>query len=488
MRTSDLSLKKDTTMLTRALTVTLGTLLLLESCAPTLPALKKKDLSLPGKYSHASSAQQKGPSGADILWKDFFALKELRPLIEEALVRNIELHLRDQEVLIKNNEVLARQGEYLPMFSAKASGGVEKAERFSTEDANEPVNFSRGGLSASWEIDIWKKLRNATKSAHLSYLSTIEGRRYVVTGIVAEVANTYFELMAIDNSLKVVDTYVGILSQIRQMVQLQQTAGRTTSLAVKRFEAEVLKNQARLYELRQRQLVTENKLNVLLGRFPKPVPRESENFLGYSFSALGSSVPAKLLENRPDIREALLGLEAAKLDVSVAKARFYPSLSIDGEYGYEQFNGKHFDGTVSSIFYGLAAGITMPVLNRKAIKADYYSANNKQIQALYAYELALISGYTEVTNQLFRVKNYNKIFDLKSREVKALNQSINISNMLFKAARVDYVEALFTQRDALEAQLELIETKKEQLTASVDLYRALGGGWKGISEAYEANY
>ena len=475
-------------MLTRALIFSLGVLFLLESCAPTLPGLKKNHPTLPEKFPHSSAQQQKSTSGAEILWKDFFALKELKPLIEEAIRKNIELHLRDQEIRIRNNEVLARQGEYLPMFSATASGGVEKAERFSTEDANEPVNFTRVGLSASWEIDIWKKLRNATKSAHLHYLSTIEGRRYVVTGIVAEVANTYFELLAIDNSLKVVDTYVGILSQIRQMVQLQQIAGRVTSLAVKRFEAEVLKNQARLFELRQKQLVTENKLNVLLGRFPKPIPREPEKFLDYSFSTIGSSVPSKLLENRPDIREALLGLEAAKLDVAVAKARFYPSLSIDGEYGYEQFNGKHFDGTVSSIFYGLAAGITMPVLNRKAIKADYYSANSKQIQALYNYELALISGYTEVTNQLFRVKNFNKIFDLKSQEVRALNQSISISNMLFKAARVDYVEALFTQRDALEAQLELIETKKEQLTASVDLYRALGGGWKGISEAYKANY
>lgn len=479
-------------MLTRNTALFLGLTLLLQACAPTLPMLKENNIKLPESYpkykDSTQSSKMGNTSAAEVSWKEFFGEESLLPLIDTALKGNIELALREQEVFITNNEIMARKGEYFPVFRANAHGGVEKTERFSAEDANEPVKSTRYGVSASWEIDIWKKLRNASKSAYFKYLSTIEGRRFVITGVVAEVANTYFELLALDNQLEIINSYVKILSQIKDMVQLQQTAGRTTSLAVKRFDAEVLKNQARLYNLQQKIVVTENKLNTLLGRFPRPIKRNPKKFLDTAFVNVKPSIPSQLLENRPDIKAAMNELEAAKLDVSVAKARFYPALSIDGEYGYEQFNGKHFDGTANSVFYGLAAGLTAPLLNRAAIKADYFSANNKQIQAVYNYELALITAYAEVSNQLSKVKNYNKMFDLKLKEVKALNQSISISNMLFKAARVDYIEALFTQRDALEAQLELIEVKKDQLVASVELYKALGGGWKGISEGYESNY
>jgi outer membrane protein TolC len=117
-------------------------------------------------------------------------------------------------------------------------------------------------------------------------------------------------------------------------------------------------------------------------------------------------------------------------------------------------------------------------LNRQSIKAAYFSANNRQIEAVYRYEQTLVRAYAEVANQLNNIKNLNQICDLKSKQVSVLKDSITISNTLFQAARVDYVEALFTQRDTLEAQLELIELKKRQLSAYVNLYKALGGGWK----------
>ena len=130
------------------------------------------------------------------------------------------------------------------------------------------------------------------------------------------------------------------------------------------------------------------------------------------------------------------------------------------------------------MFYDLAAGLTAPLLNRRAIKADYFSANNKQIQAIYDFEKVMVTAYADVANQLTILKNLDTMYDLKIRQVKALTDSIEISNILFRAARVDYVEALITQRDALEAETELIEIKKRQLAASVDLYKALGGGWR----------
>lgn len=465
----------------------MASVFMLQACAPSLPMTKTDAQPMPVSFPDTKN-KDVGNTTADFKWNDFFHDPKLAALVESALRNNQELHLMEQEILIANNEIMSRQGEYLPKFMAKANGGIEQKERFSTEDANSPTKFGTVGATMNWEVDIWNKLRKASKSAYLTYLGTIEGRRFMVTNLVAEIANTYYELMALDNQLKIVDSYIEVLSQIRRMVTLQQSAARVTSLAVRRFEAEVYKNQSRRYSLLQQIVVTQNKINTLLGRYPQKVERDSRSFADLQFDELKISVPAKLLEMRPDLKKASYDLEAAKLNVDVARKRFYPSLSIDGEAGYEHFNSKHFADPVTTGFYGIAAGISAPLLNRKAIKADYFSANNKQIQALYHYELTMIQAYTEVSNQLKKIKNLNMVFELKVKQVKALTDAIKVSNTLFKAARVDYIEALFTQRDALEAQIELVEIKRDQLTASVDLYRALGGGWKGLEEKYDSFY
>ncbi len=459
----------------KSIPLVLSFLFLFEACAPTLPMTKKNTMNLPSSFSEEGSAKD---NTANLTWQEFFKDPALNAMIGTALKNNQELRLMEQEIYIANNEIMARQGEYLPKVSFKAGGGIEKTERFSTEDANGATSFGKLGLATSWELDIWKKLRNATQSAYLEYLASIEGRRFAVTNLVAEIANTYFELMALDNQLDLVNSYVKILTQIREMVNLQKNAAKATSLAVKRFEAEVFKNESRQTALQQQIVITKNKLNVLMGRFPQEIPRNSKNFSSYNFAQVKSAIPSELLENRPDLRQAILEMKAADLNVKVAKARFYPSLSLDGEIGYEHFNSKHFENPTTSLFYGIAAGLTAPILNRKAIKADYFTANNKQIKAIYSYELALVKSYTEVTNQLAAIKNLNQVYDLKQKQVLAMNESIEISNILFKAARVDYIESLFTQRDALEAQMELIEVKQQQLSASVNLYKALGGGWK----------
>ena len=460
---------------------------LLQACAPTVHMLKKEATPLPSAFPTSESTTTDG-SSAEINWNDYFKDKQLDSLIELALKNNQELGILEQEINIANNEIMARQGEYLPKVSAGVDGGIEKTERFSTEDANARTKFGRAGVAMAWEVDIWKKLRNATKSAYLSYLGSIEGKRYITTNLIAEVANTYYELMALDNQLEIVKSYVSVLTQIRDMVDLQQKAGRVTTLPLKRFEAEVLKNKARQVEIEQDLLVTQNKMNLLLGRYPQEIRRDSKEFFQIALSKISTSVPTKLLDNRPDIRQASYQLEASKLNVDVAKARFYPSLSIDGSYGFEQFNSKHFDGTPTSIFYGLAAGLTAPLLNRKAIEADYISANNKQVQAVYQFEKTLVQAYIEVVNQMNMIKNYDSVYTLKTSQVKALNESIEISNVLFKAARVDYIESLMTQRDSLEAQVELVDIKRKQLTAYVNLYKALGGGWKGNKENYKSVY
>lgn len=464
----------------------LALLLLVQSCAPTLPVVKEKPMPMPSTFSNGDNGKE---STGDLAWEKVFKDQTLIGFINEAMAHNQELRILEQDIAIANNEVLARSGEYLPKVGLQGKSGVEKAERFGKDGANEPLHFGSAAATMSWEVDIWGKLQNATKAAYYEYLASLEGRRFMVTRLVAEISTSYFNLMALDNELSIVENYIDNLTRARNMVELQLKAGRTNSLALKRFEAEVLKNEARKYKIQQKIVVAQNRMNTLLGRYPQDIARNSKDFQSFKFAKIRSSIPTKLLDNRPDIRKASYELEAAKLSVSAARKRFYPSLSIDAEAGYEKFNSSHFTTPVTAL-YGVAAGLTMPLLNRRAIKAEYYSANNRQISAVYEYEKTMIKAFSEVVNQLAKVQNYTAMYDLKSKQVKALNDAFEISNLLFRSARVDYIEALLTQRDALEAQIELVETKKQQLTAVVDLYKALGGGWRGQdeSEIAKSNY
>jgi multidrug efflux system outer membrane protein len=458
--------------------------ILLVSCAPTLPVVKQDSLPIPGEFPDSTPDSV---STATQSWKEFFPDPSLISLIEEGLKNNQELHIFEQEIEIANNEVFAREGEYLPKLGIGVGYGFEKVGAYTSQGVSDAANqvhdslqVGRIGLTTNWEVDVWGKLRNASKAAYYNYLSSIEGRKFLVTHLVAEIATVYFELLAMDNQLEVINSYVDVLQKIQAMVVLQQSAAKATSLGVKRFEAEVFKNQSRQIQLQQQILMAQNKLNTLVGRFPQKLERDSKQFLNLALSKMDTGVPTSLLDNRPDIKAASFELEASKLSVESAKAQFYPSLSIDAGVGFESFNATHFLEFPASLLYSLAGHLTAPLLNRQGIKAAYFSANNRQIQAVYKYEQTLVKAYTEVVNQLNMIKNLSQVYDLKSKQVAALNESINISNMLFQAARVDYVEALLTQRDSLEAQLELIEIKNQQMSAHVNLYKALGGGWKPV--------
>jgi outer membrane protein TolC len=239
----------------------------------------------------------------------------------------------------------------------------------------------------------------------------------------------------------------------------------------------VFKNQSRIYYIAQSVVETENRINFLLGRFPQPIQRSSQTFLDILPETIHAGIPSQLLENRPDVKQAELELEAAKLDVKVARAYFYPSLAISGALGLEAFNPTYLLSKPGSMFYSLGGALIGPLINRNAIKATYFSANAKQIQAAYNYERTLLTAYIEVANQLANISNLEKSFDLKAKQVAALTESIDVSTRLFKSARADYMEVLLTQRDALESKFDLIETKKQRRNAVVNIYQALGGGW-----------
>ncbi len=311
----------------------------------------------------------------------------------------------------------------------------------------------------------------------MRYLSSVEGRNFMVTNLVAEIANSYYELLALDNQLDIVKKNIEIQNDALEIVKRQKEAARVTELAVRRFQAQVLNTQSLQYGIQQSIIETENRINFLIGRFPQAVPRDTTTFSSPLRDDIRAGLPSQLLANRPDIKQAELNLAAAKLDVKVAKARFYPSLGISAGIGLQAFDPTFLVKTPESLIYTLTGDIVAPLVNRNSIKAAYYSANAMQIQAVYNYERTILNAYIEVANQLAKVGNLANSYDLKAQQVQALMESTIIANDLFKSARADYMEVLLTQRDVLESRFELVETKKQQLNALVNIYQALGGGW-----------
>ena len=463
------------------------TVLLLQSCVPTQTAIREENKAVPETFQNEATDTV---STAAVKWNEFFTDPELVQLIDSALANNQELNMMLQRIAIANNEVKARTGEYLPFVDVYAGTEVEKVGEFTRDGAVEEnlniredqafpdplTNFS-AGLTASWELDVWKKLRNGKKAAVMEYLASVEGRNFMVTQLVSEIASAYYELLALDNQLLIVQENLDIQQNALEMIKLQKEAARATQLAVRRFEGEVFKNQSNKFEIQQQIVETENLINFLVGRFPQPVARSSQDFISIPLDTLSSGVPAQLLANRPDIRQAEFELSAAKLNVQVAKANFYPSIGLKAGVGLEAFKAKFIATTPESLAYSLVGDLVAPLINRNAIKATYSSANNQQLVAIYEYEQTILNAFIEVENQLSNVQNLDQSFKLKEQQVAALTESIDLSLQLFRAARAEYTEVLFTQREALDSKIEIVETKRDQLLANVRLYQALGGGW-----------
>ncbi|WP_291720872.1 TolC family protein [Bernardetia sp.] len=458
--------------------------------ACSIPSLVNRNSTL-GKTPNNYTNQTDTTNSAIVNWKQYFNDQNLIALIDTALKNNQELNITLQEIQIASNEVRARKGEYLPFLDIAAGAGVEKPSRFTSRGASDaiteieegrktpdPLQDYMIGVYASWEVDIWKKLRNAKKSAYLNYLSSIEGKNFLVTHLIAEIANEYYELLALDNQLAIINQNIEIQDNALRIVKLQKQSGKVTELAVKRFEAQLLNTKGLKYDILQGITLTENRINFLLGRYPQPIERDSDNFMNAVPNVVLAGIPSQLLANRPDIRQAELKLQAAKLDVNVARANFYPSLRLTAGIGLRAFNPAFLVKTPESILYSLAGDLAAPLINRNAIKATYLTANAKQIQAIYDYERTILNSYLEVTNQLSYINNLEQKYNLEVEQVEKLNQATAISNDLFQSTRADYMEILLTQRDVLEARVELIETKNQQMHATVNVYRALGGGWR----------
>lgn len=467
-------------------------LLVLTGCRAPMATVIKDEVkeNLPQNFNQEEQQDANANSGTTP-WRQFFTDPNLVSLIETALKNNQELLITLQEIEIAKSGVLAKKGKLTPTVSAGIGAGLKKAGRYTSEGAGDatteiepgrempdPLGNFEGGLMANWEIDIWKKLRTEKEAAVAHYLSTVEGKNFVLSNLIEEVADNYYELLALDNQLDIIQQYIKLQQRALEISKIQKEAAAATELAVKKFEAELAKSKAAEYTVRQNITEKENQINALLGRYPQPIVRTKESFMSTMPQTVYTGIPSQLLANRPDIKQAELELKAAKLDVQAARKEFYPSLEISATLGLEAFKPSYLVKLPESIAYNLAGELAGPLINKSAIKANFQTADAKQIQSLYEYDKTILHAYLDVANLMSKVKNIDQYYQMKSQETKALDQSIDIANQLFRNSRADYLEVLLNQRDALDAKMELIEAKQKQLSTVVDIYKSLGGGWK----------
>lgn len=442
-----------------------------------------------GSHSITSSGQKAEVENvAQLGIEEFYHDPLLTNLIHQALAGNRELKILEQEVVIAANEVRARRGAYLPFVGFGTGGGMEKTSQFTRNGAVEeqleivpgrrfpnPLWNTRLGIDFFWQLDIWRQLRNARDAATQRYLAAQEQRNFFVTQLVADVAENYYTLMALDQQMVNLDMTIQLQQQSQDLSQAKLDQGRGTVLAVQRFQAEVRKNNSEKLIVQQEIIETENRINLLLNRYPEPVLRATSGFFDLSIHALSQGLPSQLLAFRPDIRQAERELVAAGLDVKVARANFFPQVSITAGIGYEAFDPKYLFQP-EALAANAAGNLIAPLVNWAAIRAEYQTANARQLQSIYNYQRIVLNAYTEVVNSMSMAENYRKSIEIKKQQLESLEASVDTATQLFQNARAEYVEVLLAQRDLLEASFVLIETKRQQLSAVVRAYQALGGG------------
>lgn len=470
-----------------------GTVLLLTSCR--VPDLRKAELApaLPSGYAGADNSgtvsAAAGPDSSALVGVDeFFGDPTLTRLIAQGLATNRELKVLEEEVQVARAEILSRGAAFLPLVGLRGTAGLDKNSRFTpTGAAEEQLQFEPGrnfpqvpgdfllGVNVLIPLDIWRELRNARDAARQRYLAAIERRNDFVTRMVADIAESYYALLALDQRQKTLDETIAFQQESLQVARALFEAGRVTELPVQRFQAEVRRNQSEKLVVRQEIVEAENRINLLAGRLPQPVERTTADFFALKAPALSVGLPAQLLQNRPDVRRAERELIAAGLDVKVARAHFFPRVDIAGVIATQAFNPKYlFDP--ESFVTNLAGELTAPLLNKAAIRAEYRAANARQLEAVYNYQQVLLNAYTEVVNRVAMAENYRQSIEVRQQQVAALQSAVAAATQLFQNARIEYIEVLLAQRDRLEAQTTLIQAKRQQLSAVVNAYQALGGG------------
>ncbi|HZF26520.1 MAG TPA: efflux transporter outer membrane subunit [Steroidobacteraceae bacterium] len=416
---------------------------------------------------------------SNLAWWQQFQDPVLARLVGQALENNKDLEIATANV----DQAFAQYGitraAQWPQVDASASASrqrlSETAGPVPPPAGRQVVKDFDASLSASFEIDVWGRLRRASESARASLLASEEGRRTVLMTLVSTVASAYIQLRALDRQLDIAQRTSQSLGEAARLQQLRFNEGAVPESDYRQAESQYQTAAAQVPELERQVARQENFISVLLGRNPGPIARGRE-IEALLFPAVPDGLPASLLERRPDIRQAEQNLIAANADIGVAKAAYFPRISLTAALGFES-------AALSDLFKrtsktgAIGADMTLPIFNAGRIRNQVARAEAFQREALSSYEKSILVGFQEVEDALVDRTKFSQAREVQARNVAALQRFRDLAALRYKEGATIYLEVANAEQSLFNAQLAYVATQSQLFQSYANLYKAMGGGW-----------
>ncbi|MBF0694558.1 MAG: efflux transporter outer membrane subunit [Flavobacterium sp.] len=427
----------------------------------------------------ATQVSTDSSSIADLPLSQLFTDPILQKHIDRAIQQNLDLQIALQNIAAA--EATMRQGRvgYLPSLSLSADHTHQQLSRNSQFGAllqdRSTDQFQFAG-NLSWEADVWGKIRSNKRATEADYLESVFSKHAIQTRIVADVASSYFQLLALDAQLRVADSTLANRRSSIETIQALKDAGSANEVGVKQTEAQLYATQLIIEDIKANIVFVENAISILLGESPRSIERgklEDQTIA----ADIEIGLPATLLSRRPDVIAAEYALISNFEYTNVARSNFYPSLRITATGGFQSIDIQNwFDA--NSLFANVLSGITQPIFNRREIKTRYEIAQANQRRSLIQFQQSLLNAGREVSDALQDYQNETAKMEIRTRQLESLKQAATFSDELLNYGLANYLEVLTAKDQALNSELNLIDNKYRQFNAVVLLYRALGGGWQ----------
>ncbi|AGA78718.1 efflux transporter outer membrane subunit [Echinicola vietnamensis] len=459
----------------------------------------RPEIDFPDQYYGADSLRDSLMTGkknmAAVNWKAYFKDSTLVSLIDSALSNNFDMQKMTKEIDIGYQNLQQSKANFLPSLGASPfkynreyyseyynNYGSNRARRNHGEDIPTSLYTERmeyvSSLQASWEIDIWGKLRWQKEAARADFMKTQEFKKALQTALVSEVATTYLNMLMLKSQLTVSRRNYELSKNTLRIVKLQYDAGETTSLAVQQTESQMLRAKALIPDLERDYAIQETRLNELLGRAPQELELV-HHLEDIAFdSTYQTGVPLELIQNRPDIAASEYNLIISNANVGVTQAMKYPSLTISGGVGLNSYQIEHFLDPMGAGFALLNGAIFQPIFQNRKLKTNHLIALNKREIAQLDFKETIIGAVGEVSNALVTIEKLQEAHNIVEDRLQVTNKGIKDAFLLFQSGFASYLEIINAQEDALENQMELVRLKTQLAIANIELYRSLGGGWK----------
>ncbi|TWV95703.1 efflux transporter outer membrane subunit [Chitinophaga pinensis] len=446
---------------------------------------QRPTLALPAQYNDTVATASADSSIATLEWKQFFTDTTLQGLIGRALSGNYDLQLAIKRIETAQAYLKQAKLGWLPTVNLQAAASTSIPSKNSLNGTSlntflgtEHIEDYSLNAGLSWEIDVWGKIKRRKEAALASYLGTFEGMHAVQTGLVADIANSYYNLLMLDAQLEIAKSNVSLSDTIVQMIRLQKTAGETTELAVQQAVAQRQTAALLIPQLEQAKVIEQNTLRILAGELPGTVAYNTTLITTPLRELMPAGVPAALLSNRPDVKEQEMALVAANAEVGVAQASMYPALNITATGGVNAFKASDWFTLPASLFGMVAGSLTQPVFQRGQLKTNLEVAKIQREEAVIRFRQIALNAIGEVSNSLVRLDKLKEQQVIASDQVTTLALATSQARMLFRSGMANYLDVITAQSRSLQASLTQADITRQQLSASVELYRSLGGGWK----------